>query len=87
MPKGLKVSDVRGHELHWFECSGCSYRWEGASQTAKNLAFRLHSKCCKVASKCELSNETFGHRSGLEGQTAFIDKCLTELKCKGDLAK
>ena len=87
MPKGLKMSDMRGYERHWFDCGACGYRWEGASQTAKNLAFRLHSKCCKAASKCKLSNETFGHRSELESETAFIDNCIIKMKGMDDVTK
>ena len=80
MPKGLKMRDVRGRESHWFECGECNYRWEGASQTAKNLAFRLHSKYCNTASKCKLSNQTFGHCTVLESETAFIDKRIEHMR-------
>ena len=87
MPKGLKMRDLRGHESHWFECGGCGYRWEGASEKAKNLAFRLHSKCCDAASKCKLSHQTFGHRTPFENETVFIDRRVAELKRMDDVAK
>ena len=87
MPKGHIRRDVRGTESHWFECR-CGYRWEGASQPAKNLAFRLHAKRCETASKCKLSNQTFGHHaSELEGKAAFIDRHIAGLKNMSELTQ
>jgi hypothetical protein len=33
---------------HWFLCP-CGHRWDGASQRAKDLAWRLHKKKCEIA--------------------------------------
>lgn len=87
MPKGQTRCDLRGAESHWFEC-GCGYRWEGASQPAKNLAFRLHGKRCEIASRCKLSNQNFGHHAvECESKAAFIDKHISELKRMSEVAQ
>ena len=76
MPKGLKKMDVRGAEQHWFEC-GCGYRWEGASQSAKNLAHRLHKKNCNTG---ELTNKVTGHRDFSQSKAERIDKDVAKMK-------
>ena len=52
MPKGVRSATVLfggANEVHFFQCK-CSYRWEGNTQTAKDLAFRLHKRMCPFAS-------------------------------------
>ena len=42
MPKGaMSKGGDAGGESHWFRCK-CDYQWQGATQRAKDLAFRLH---------------------------------------------
>ena len=77
MPKGTKHMDVRGAEYHWFEC-GCGHRWEGASQRAKDLAYRLHRKHCNTG---PLQNHTLGHRNPrAQSEAGFIDESLVAIK-------
>ena len=54
MPKGMKTFDT-GANTFWFVCP-CSFRWEGNTQRAKNLAWRLHGKKCEIARNMKLIN-------------------------------
>ena len=56
MPKGMlsKRADL-GRCNYWFQC-GCGHRWEGSSQSAKDVAFRLHARKCEVAKGKRLQN-------------------------------
>ena len=82
MPKGNKLRDVRGAESHWFEC-GCGHRWEGSSQRAKDLAYRLHAKQCNTG---KLSNKSFGHCNvSVQNGANFIDEKLESLKVPRDV--
>ena len=47
MPKGKTRCD-QGGMYNWFLCP-CGHRWDGASQRAKDLAWRLHKKKCEMA--------------------------------------
>ena len=53
MPKGKTIGWTKtrcdqGGMYHWFLCP-CGHRWDGASQRAKDLAWRLHKKKCEMA--------------------------------------
>ena len=82
MPKGMHKMDVRGAECHWFECT-CGYRWEGATQRAKTLAHRLHSKHCNTG---QLNNRVVGHCHSLQSETSFIDQKLATMKVADEVA-
>ena len=85
MPKGLQLLDkhVGGAELHWFEC-GCGHRWQGSSQRAKDLAIRLHKKCCDTGT---LSNNFGGHRDmRMTSDTSFVDQQIATMEAANEVA-
>ena len=83
MPKGIMSKTIdAGGDNHWFRCK-CDYQWQGATQRAKDLAFRLHQRNCANASNCSLKNETFApSRMHLENNARKIDTSMAELKSR-----
>ena len=60
---------------YWFQCS-CSYRWEGHTQSAKTLAFKLHSKICDDAKGAALTNMAWKPMSNAEGKPDTVTRNL-----------
>ena len=77
MPKGLKRCELGG-TYHWFVCP-CGHRWDGQSQRAKDMAWRLHNKkkCEKAVgdmTNLELKPVELEHESSLQASEAYVEK-------------
>ena len=80
MPKGLLGKRLEPGGMHlWFQCP-CGHRWSGASQPAKNVAWRLHKKACELAAgQCLTNQELRPIRVDQEAKVQVVESTLQQL--------